>query len=167
MSEHSDASNYRERAYQILACREHSAYELRQKLERKGCPPELAEDLVGELTEARLVVDVRFGTVLVRSKLRQGWGRQRILRELSLRGVRGEALEAVLSGNAEVLNPDREQERADAIARRRLRTPADAARVMRCLIGHGFTLACARRAVEPYIKEDFVQKDGGCAGDET
>lgn len=143
-------SAYRERAYQILAAREHSTYELRQKLERKGCPTDMAEELVEDLRAGGLVDDVRFGTMFVRSKLRQGWGRQRIVLELRNRGVRGDSLDAALEEYTEELSSESEEARALQIVARRLHSREDFNKVFRYLVSHGFSASCASRALESF-----------------
>ncbi|MBQ7567558.1 regulatory protein RecX [bacterium] len=148
----SDHAYYKERACQILAAREHSAAELFRKLLQRGCPADTASQVVAGLIDAGLIDDVRFAVMLLRSKFRQGWGWHRVLAELRKRGVGDEAIAAVVSECADELGEEREEERAAEIVRRRMHSAADADKVLRYLLNHGFSAVVSRRVVTQYLE---------------
>ena len=147
-------TSYRERVYQILTGRDHSAWELRTKLVQKGCPAEEATQLTAEAVNCGLVDDERFACALVRSKISQGWGRQRIKLELRRRGLADDVAAQALEQYSEELSGEGELERAAAIAKRRVHGPADVPKVMRYLVSRGFSLSSASRALAPYRGDD-------------
>jgi regulatory protein len=75
------------KAVACLARREHSAHELRQKLERSGIENQLAVDVVGDLQNQGLVSDQRFAECFIRYRSGKGYGPQRIELELNEKGV--------------------------------------------------------------------------------
>lgn len=84
MSEREEA---RKAALRLLARREHSARELRQKLLERGHPEEPVDGVLTELQRERLLDDARFADALVTSRIGRGQGPLRLLAELSERGV--------------------------------------------------------------------------------
>lgn len=147
-------SEYRERAYRILEGREHSAQELRQKLLRKGCPQEIVEKLLEEFISLHLIDDRRFGEMLVRSKLRQGWGQRRIYMELQRCGIGKEDLDAILSRFERELSADEEYAQVKQIAERRLRSTADVNKVFRYLVNRGHEISCISRVLRELSSRD-------------
>ena len=74
-------------AVKLLARREHSATEIRQKLQQRDfSPDEIAAALV-ELQQGDWQSDERFADAYVRSRCLKGFGPLRIAMELSERGV--------------------------------------------------------------------------------
>ncbi len=72
----------------LLARREHSRYELRQKLAAKGYPHPAIDLAIDELSRDGLQSDSRFTESYVRSRLQKGYGINRIRQELSQRGIK-------------------------------------------------------------------------------
>lgn len=91
-----DAPLARKRAMDLLARREHSLYELQQKLVSKGCPVALADEAVAGLAADELVSDARCAESLVGTRARQGHGPLRILRDLKDKRVAGETIDEYL-----------------------------------------------------------------------
>lgn len=145
--------SFRDRAFRILSGREHSAWELRQKLLSKGCAEEGVQEIIADFVAHGYLDDVRFGVMLVREKVRQGWGSQHIKGELLRRGVRGDSLDSVLQECGEVFSPEAECERAEEVVKHRLHSPDDAERVFRYLVSHGYSSACALSVLEPYRQD--------------
>ncbi|HIJ23054.1 MAG: regulatory protein RecX [Gammaproteobacteria bacterium] len=75
------------RALGLLARREHSALELRQKLRSKGVDAELIEPLLERLAECGYQSEQRFAESFTRSRVVKGLGPYRIRKELQERGV--------------------------------------------------------------------------------
>jgi regulatory protein len=71
----------------MLARREHSGSEVVAKLARKGCPREVASEVVGDLVAQGLLSDERFAASVVRSRKRRGYGPVRIRQELTAKGL--------------------------------------------------------------------------------
>lgn len=70
-----------------LARREHSGFELCNKLKAKGIDEVLARQAVAELAERGLQSDERFIEMFVRSRTSRGYGESRIRQELRLKGI--------------------------------------------------------------------------------
>lgn len=83
-------------AVRLLARREHSRAELVRKLDERGAPGELVEQVLDALAARRLQSDARYAEALVASRAGRGQGPLRIRRELAERGVAGPLIEAVL-----------------------------------------------------------------------
>ena len=81
----------REQAMDYLARREHSQFELAQKLARKGFADDVIAAAIDQLTNDGLQSDQRFTESYVRYRANAGFGPLRILAELRQRGV-GERL---------------------------------------------------------------------------
>lgn len=86
----------RERALGLLARREHSARELKRKLQQKGVAAEEAGDVVGDMGERNYQSDERFAASLVRRRALDGYGPLRIRAELATHGIVREAASAAL-----------------------------------------------------------------------
>jgi len=93
LAENCDGGSLNERrtalskAVACLARREHSAHELRQKLERSGVTKQLAIEVIGELQSQGLVSDQRFAEGYIRYRSGKGYGPQRIELELNEKGL--------------------------------------------------------------------------------
>lgn len=74
-------------AMSLLARREHSQLELRQKLARRFSAPELIDTVVQNLADEALQSDDRFAEAFAAMRKRKGQGPIRIINELQLRGV--------------------------------------------------------------------------------
>lgn len=74
-------------AMNFLAMREHSAAELRQKLQKKFEVPDLIAAAVEDLTLRNLQSDERFTEAFIKMRIRQGKGPIRILYELKEKGI--------------------------------------------------------------------------------
>lgn len=74
-------------AMSLLARREHSRLELRQKLARRFSSAELIDSVVQNLADEALQSDDRFAEAFAAMRKRKGQGPIRIINELQLRGV--------------------------------------------------------------------------------
>lgn len=82
-------------AINALARREHSEYELRQKLGKKFTPG-LLDDLIEALLRDGLLSDERFAQMLCRSRFNRGMGPVRISYELNQHRIRSEWIEQAM-----------------------------------------------------------------------
>lgn len=138
----------RDNALRLLARREHSAQELRQKLLLREHPAELIDAAIRELAEQNLLSDARFAEAFVRSRGTRGYGPQRIRAELRQRGVDPTVAEDSLRSSEEDW-----QARALAQYRKRFGTqpPRDVAersKRYRFLMNRGFTTDQVRRVLD-------------------
>jgi regulatory protein len=85
-------SDIRFSAMSLLALREHSAKELKVKLERKFSCPELIDEVISRLIEQNLQSDERFTQAFVAMRQRQGKGPLIIKMELREKGVEAELI---------------------------------------------------------------------------
>lgn len=81
----------RDRALGLLSRREHSARELKRKLQQKGVAVDEAAEVVGEMGERNYQSDTRFAESLVRKRALDGYGPMRIRAELASHGIVREA----------------------------------------------------------------------------
>src|SRR6185437_10140048 len=81
-----DRSAY-DRALSMLARREYSQRELRARLEHAGCDEEESEAALDKLREQHYQDDARFGEMIVRTRMGQGYGPTRIRAELRSHGL--------------------------------------------------------------------------------
>jgi regulatory protein len=84
------------KAMSALARREHSAYELRQKL-KANAPVNLIDELIESLFKDDLVSDERFAHMLCRSRFNRGVGPVRIEYELNKHQIRVEWAEQAIA----------------------------------------------------------------------
>lgn len=83
----SSEQSARERAIQLLARREHSRKELRNKLIQKGFPVEDIDPELDALEQRGWLSDSRFTESWIRHRIQSGYGPYRIKNELSEKGV--------------------------------------------------------------------------------
>ena len=106
-------------AVRLLAVRGRAVQEIVTRLRRKGLRPDAVDHAVGRLESEALLDDAAMAREYARSRAGQGYGRARILADLSRRGVpRREAERAV----ADVGEDDEEarREKLLALARKRV-----------------------------------------------
>ncbi len=78
----------REAAFRLLAVRARSASELRQRLRKKGFPPELVDNVITDLQAKGYQSDEDFARQFAREKWTlSGWGPARVRRELRAKGI--------------------------------------------------------------------------------
>lgn len=151
----------RERALRLLMYRERSAHELHSRLLDDGYPPDVVDSLVAWLVETALVDDARFAEGFARMLVRsRGYGRERAMRELRLRGIDDELARSALDAAAP---PEDEAERAHTLARRLMRADDTvdrlAARLARRGFGPGISLDAARSAIADAGLTDTSEQD--------
>ncbi len=90
-----DRSAY-DRALAMLARREYSRRELRTRLERAGCDEEESGIALDRLRAQHYQDDERFGEMLVRTRVGQGYGPARVRAELRSHGLPDEMIGALI-----------------------------------------------------------------------
>ena len=94
-------SSVHETALRLLARREHSAYELMQKLKQRGFENEAIHAEVLRCQHLGLQSDTRFAESLCRARIRQGYGPRRIQQALQAAQVDMTVIDAVLMSDPE------------------------------------------------------------------
>jgi regulatory protein len=95
----SSVTQARSSAIKYLSIREHSRFELEQKLTRKGFEKELIDSVLSQLQAGNLLSDERFAESYVRMRTQKGFGPLRIQQELRERGIAEELVKDVLETN--------------------------------------------------------------------
>lgn len=85
-----------DRALGMLARREYSQRELRTRLERAGCDEAESESALAKLRGEHYQDDRRFGEMLVRARIGQGYGPNRIRAELRTHALDDATIQALL-----------------------------------------------------------------------
>jgi len=138
----------RKRAMDLLARREHSRYELLNKLTAKGCSRQIAELALDKLEQDKLLSEERFIESLIQTRRDQGHGPVRIRHDLRQRGIESSSIDLRLDERAE--------EWLDVLARLRRQKFGDElpgdfterARQARFLQSRGFTAEQIRRVLK-------------------
>ena len=84
-------------AIRILTGRDHSKYELVQKLRLRGFAPGTIEKVIAECERLNYVDDERTSRVYIRQLIRKGYGAKRIRLELKKKGLQGRAVRGIAS----------------------------------------------------------------------
>jgi regulatory protein len=85
-----------DRALGMLARREYSQRELRARLEQAGCDEEESESALRTLRSRHYQDDARFGEMIVRARVGQGYGPARIRAELRSHGLTDAAIRTLI-----------------------------------------------------------------------
>ncbi len=147
-----------ELSFAYLNRRERTVGELRLQLERKGIGERAAQAAIARLLEDGYLDDGRFALMFVHDKRElDGWGSERIRRELALRGIDRALIETALDRHqAELAGDQTELDRALALLRRRFPSPPrerrDRDRALGVLIRKGFESELALDALATYAR---------------
>jgi regulatory protein len=134
-----------QRGIDLLARREYSQRELRQRLVARGHDAAEAETALGTLVEQHYQSDARYAEMLARSRAAQGYGPRRIRMELAAQGITRECVQVAM----DALNHDWAQSAADLLRRRygaSLGTADGRARAAQFLLRRGFDATTVRSA---------------------
>ena len=135
-----DPALIRAKALELLARREHTRLELRQKLYQRGFAANHIELVLDQLVEERLLDEARFAELYAGARADKGYGPLRVARELRERGVAEDVVAATLAAlEGDWLPKLRELHRK----RFKSHIPADVAgrlQQTRVFRQHGFTL---------------------------
>ena len=133
-----------QQAVSLLARREHSSRELREKLRARSFSAEAVESALATLREQDLQSDYRFAEACTRSLMGRGYGSLRVSGELRERGVSGD-----IAQEFESLARKGEFERACEALRRKTGTRQQQ---LRFLNQRGYPGEIARRAVDAALR---------------
>ena len=92
-------------ALALLARREHSSFELKQKLQKRFCDCEpLIEQAILKTQADGYLSDERFATAYARSRWQKGFGPERISNELKVKGISSDLSAVALNSATEELD---------------------------------------------------------------
>ena len=165
-AEDADGERALARAYEIAYAyvnrRERSEREVERHLLKRGVTPTLAERVLGELIDTRLVDDARFAQLVVSDKRElEQWGQERIRRGLVARGIDpGQAAAAVSAPSTGATDDEAEVEseldRALGLLRRRFPQPPEdrreRERALGVLLRKGYETELALDALSAYAR---------------
>ena len=130
-------------ALHILTRRDHSKYELSQKLKGRGYTAEIIDDVISQCERLDYINDERTTQVFIRQLYRKGFGLKRIAFELNLKGLRGKQVQDMVSQRISLSD---ERQGADKIYQkhiRRFEREKDVSKrkdkIYRFLYGRGFS----------------------------
>ncbi|EEZ01298.1 regulatory protein RecX [Vibrio sp. RC586] len=92
-----DLTACRQSALQLLSRRDHSEYELHQKLTLKGHVHEIVDEVVKYCLELGYLSDVRYTASQARQMVHKGYGEQRLRQQLKEKRVAEAVIEQVLA----------------------------------------------------------------------
>jgi regulatory protein len=137
----------RDSALRLLSRREHSARELKRKLEERGVEETEAEAAIEKLAGHGLQSDARYAEQLIRTRISQGYGPIRIEAELRQAGLDGEGIEVAMASADCDWN-----EQAAAVHTKKFRAlprgMAERNKQYRFLMGRGFASEQIRRVLK-------------------
>ena len=99
-------------ALRLLARREHSKFELAQKLRQRDFDSAVIEKVFLECERLNYLDDDRTARVLIEQLSRRGYGAKRILAELKRKGISGGHIAGLLN---EIVSDDSERENAERV----------------------------------------------------
>jgi regulatory protein len=83
-------------AVRLLTRRDHTRYEIRQKLKQRGFGPTVIKAVVAECERLNYIDDERTARVYIGQLVRRGIGFRRIAIELKKKGLQGKSIEGIL-----------------------------------------------------------------------
>jgi len=83
-------------ALRILARRDHSRYELVQKLKQRGFSREDIDDAISSCERFDYINDEQTAQIYIRQLKRKGYGKKRIQLELNKKGLKGTRIQSIL-----------------------------------------------------------------------
>ena len=147
-----------QRGIDLLARREYSQRELRQRLAARGHDSAAAEAALDALSAQNYQSDARYAEMLARGRAAQGYGPRRIRMELAAQGIARQRAQAAMDS----LNQDWAQSASDLLRRRygvSLHTPDGRARAAQFLLRRGFDAATVRSATRTELDEAAAGDD--------
>jgi len=90
-----------EHAVDFLAHRDYTAFQLKEKLLEKGHDQSVADDAISKLQKQRYIDDEQYAQRYVRLSIEKGKGTQRIVRELTAKGIDADKARAIVLQLAE------------------------------------------------------------------
>ncbi len=127
-------------AVRLLSRREHSAFEIRDKLRKREFDEADIEQAIAELKQGGWLSDERFAEAYIRMRQNKGFGPVRIAMELNERGVDETLVSQYLHADDEIWQQILEQQYTKKYGNRPVEDYSDKARRIRFLQYRGFSL---------------------------
>lgn len=133
----------------LVSVRERTAKEVRSRLATYGFADDEIDDAVETALRVGLINEERYARAFIRGKQHKGWGRGKIVQRLRADGVDDETIDAC---SIEFSDPEEEFARAlHEIERHPSHSKDPYASYMRRLLGKGYSMDIARRAVKEFL----------------
>lgn len=139
-----------DKAVQLLARREYSELELRTRLERDGFAADEMDTALTALIEAGYVSDVRFGEMLVRSRVRGGYGPARLRAELRTHALSDALIQQLIDAAGVEWSELAQQQLQRRYGDKPVADRRDRARRMQFLMRRGFDGETTRSAMQAF-----------------
>jgi len=127
-------------AVRLLSRREHSAFEIRDKLIKRDFDEEEIKQAISELQQGGWLSDERFAEAYIRMRQQKGFGPIRISVELNERGVKESIIEACLDESDESWQQILQQQYLKKYKNKPVEDYNDRAKRIRFLQYRGFAL---------------------------
>lgn len=154
----------RQICYRLLTLAPRTRAQLADALRRKNVPPDVAEAVLGQLTDARLIDDAAFAKAWVESRHHgRGLSRRSLSAELRQRGVDGDDIDEAI----EALDPEQEIGTARRLVERKLAAtrgqPADVRtrRIAGMLARKGYPAGLAFRLIREALEAEGDEQAEG------
>lgn len=134
-------------AVKLLSRREHSALEIRDKLQQRDFDEAEISQAIGELQQGGWLSDERFAEAYIRMRQQKGFGPLRISMELGERGVKEAIVETYLHADDASWQQTLEQQYQKKYKHKPVEDYNDKAKRIRFLQYRGFTLDAIYRVV--------------------
>ena len=133
----------------LVNVRERTAKEVRGRLAQAGFEDAVAQEAVECAVRCGLIDEHRYAAALIKGKVRQGWGKRKILMRLQDDGVDADTIQECSDLFA---SPEEEYERAmSELAKRSVRSKNPRATLTRRLLQKGYSNELVTRAVSDFM----------------
>jgi regulatory protein len=151
-----------EKAYDYLAKRAHTEYQLKLKLTKAGYPPEEIDTAVDELTDLGYIDDTDFAGRYLERLISKQYGRRRMFDEMRRQGIAPALAQEVI---AEGYSEEAERENAWAVAQRAIESAAKdatqrdyARRISLKLTGKGYDYSVIHATIDRFFHSHSFQE---------
>jgi regulatory protein len=134
-----DAVAVRNSALNLLARRDHSRYELQQKLLRRGFAGQTIDTVLALLVDEQLLDEMRYAESYTRMRAEKGYGPLRIRMELRERGIETGVIARILADYNEIWSDKLEYAHDKRFGRSQAADSRERGRRMRFLQQRGFS----------------------------
>jgi regulatory protein len=135
-------------AVRLLSRREHSAFEIRNKLKKREFDDDEIRQAIAELIQGDWLSDERFAEAYIRMRQLKGFGPVRISMELNERGVNESIVEVYLHAHDDIWFESLEQQYKKKYKNQAIEDYNDKAKRIRFLQYRGFSLDAIYKVVK-------------------
>lgn len=138
------------RLVSLLNGRDRTRKELIDRLESEGFDSSISHAMVKKAQACGMVDESRYAEVFIATSIRKGWGRDKIERTLRERGIDPSAVQEY--PHAFFAEDDEFERAVGVLSKKRVPETNPKQKLVRFLIGRGFSMSIAIRAVEERLK---------------